>query len=168
MASEPSKHESMAATVLRGTAQDVGLHEVSVFICDPCLDGKGGVCHTPGCLLIRCTGPDIPIRSRIEEEADDLRIARDQAVAAIVRLGHSEHCACRLAWGDGECECGGPTLSSDVTYPGAVASERARVVAFLRALGDRARTTMQGNPRPYEDMADAIERGEHEEMPYAR
>ena len=24
---------------------------------------------------------------------------------AIVRTGHTDHCARRLAWGDGECEC---------------------------------------------------------------
>lgn len=28
------------------------------------------------------------------------------AIRAIVRLGHTDHCAKRLAWGDGECECG--------------------------------------------------------------
>lgn len=23
-----------------------------------------------------------------------------------VKEGHTEHCACRFVWGDGECECG--------------------------------------------------------------
>ena len=33
----------------------------------------------------------------MHSEAD--RIRRYQ------RLGHTHHCACRIVWGDGECEC---------------------------------------------------------------
>lgn len=42
------------------------------------------------------------------DEAEAAKIehgAAMDAIAAIVRLGHTEHCAKRLAWGDGECEC---------------------------------------------------------------
>lgn len=31
-------------------------------------------------------------------------------MAVAVLLGHTEHCACRIAFGDGECECGCPRL----------------------------------------------------------
>ena len=27
-------------------------------------------------------------------------------ILALEAKGHSHHCACRLVWGDGECECG--------------------------------------------------------------
>jgi hypothetical protein len=30
----------------------------------------------------------------------------DGAMTAIIRMGHTSHCAHRLAFGDGECECG--------------------------------------------------------------
>ena len=35
----------------------------------------------------------------------DASRACQQAIDAIVRIGHTDHCARRLAWGDGECEC---------------------------------------------------------------
>lgn len=28
-----------------------------------------------------------------------------EEIARLERDGHSYHCACRLVWGDGECEC---------------------------------------------------------------
>lgn len=42
---------------------------------------------------------------------EDFELARDgflaggQALDAVVRLGHTRHCAKRQAWGDGQCEC---------------------------------------------------------------
>lgn len=38
------------------------------------------------------------------EEAEE---AADGLLRALVNEGHTKHCARRLAWGDGECECGG-------------------------------------------------------------
>ncbi len=35
-----------------------------------------------------------------EEHADELR-----EIEVFERQGHTPHCACRLVWGDGECEC---------------------------------------------------------------
>ncbi len=42
---------------------------------------------------------------RLRRGRDDMGIAAEQAIDAIVRTGHTDHCARRLAWGDGECEC---------------------------------------------------------------
>jgi hypothetical protein len=39
------------------------LNYVGLAICDACLDGEGGECHTPGCALWLSTAPDIPIRN---------------------------------------------------------------------------------------------------------
>lgn len=36
-----------------------------IYICDSCLDGKGGFCNTPGCVFIRKSAPDISIRDEI-------------------------------------------------------------------------------------------------------
>ena len=27
-------------------------------------------------------------------------------IKTLVKCGHTYHCACRITWGDGECECG--------------------------------------------------------------
>ena len=35
-----------------------------------------------------------------EEEADNIVKTK-----ALQRQGHTLHCACRIVWGDGECEC---------------------------------------------------------------
>ena len=37
-----------------------------LLICDACIDGDGGECHTPECLLWLCRAPDLPLRDRIE------------------------------------------------------------------------------------------------------
>ena len=39
------------------------------------------------------------------EQRDIASDASAGAIAAIVRMGHHDHCAKRLAWGDGVCEC---------------------------------------------------------------
>jgi hypothetical protein len=35
---------------------------VRLWLCDPCLDGAGGECHSPGCALWINRAPDIPLR----------------------------------------------------------------------------------------------------------
>jgi len=56
---------SVARFFPRNTAPR-GLNLVSnVHICDQCLDGAGGECHTPGCILFLNRGPDIPIRDSV-------------------------------------------------------------------------------------------------------
>jgi hypothetical protein len=38
---------------------------VQLRLCDPCLDGVGGECHTPGCSLWINRAPDLPIRNGV-------------------------------------------------------------------------------------------------------
>lgn len=35
-------------------------------ICSACLDGEGGECHTPGCILWINRAPDLPIRDALK------------------------------------------------------------------------------------------------------
>lgn len=39
------------------------VHTVQIPMCDLCLDGAGGECHTPGCIFWINRAPDLPIRS---------------------------------------------------------------------------------------------------------
>lgn len=39
----------------------------TVPICSACLDGEGGECHTPGCILWINRAPDLAIRSMLVE-----------------------------------------------------------------------------------------------------
>lgn len=48
-------------------------------------------------------------RDQLEERLDQMCDARDGAIRAIERMGHTAHCARRLAWGDGACECASPS-----------------------------------------------------------
>lgn len=41
---------------------DVGVRECLIYLCDLCLDGAGGECHTPGCCLFLAQAPDLPLR----------------------------------------------------------------------------------------------------------
>jgi hypothetical protein len=41
------------------------LNRAVVIICDACLRGDGGECHTPGCVFWMSRAPDILIRDRI-------------------------------------------------------------------------------------------------------
>jgi hypothetical protein len=45
-------------------------------------------------------------RDEWKERADDMSTAANCAIDALVREGHTDHCAKRLAYGDGSCECG--------------------------------------------------------------
>lgn len=47
-----------------------GLH-----ICDLCLDGAGGECHVPGCILWINRAPDLPIREQIVDFGGSIRDA---------------------------------------------------------------------------------------------
>lgn len=33
------------------TTKESIVHEVAIHLCEPCLNGEGGECHTPGCAL---------------------------------------------------------------------------------------------------------------------
>ncbi|KKK96708.1 hypothetical protein LCGC14_2660050 [marine sediment metagenome] len=38
-----------------------------IYMCEACLDGAGGECHTPGCILWINRAPDLAIRATIIE-----------------------------------------------------------------------------------------------------
>lgn len=38
---------------------------VQIRLCDHCLDGAGGECHTPGCALWMNRAPDVSLRDRV-------------------------------------------------------------------------------------------------------
>lgn len=42
--------------------QEIPVRLVQLRLCDLCLDGKGGECHTPGCSLWLNRAPDAPVR----------------------------------------------------------------------------------------------------------
>lgn len=52
---------------------------------------------------------DMSVESFLREERGRL----DDAMAAIIRLDHTRHCAHRMAFGDGLCECGKIDLQGD-------------------------------------------------------
>ena len=41
------------------------LETVTLTLCNACLDGKGGECHTPGCALWMIRAPDVSIRAKV-------------------------------------------------------------------------------------------------------
>jgi hypothetical protein len=41
---------------------EIPVRLVQLWLCDPCLDGMGGQCHTPGCALWINRAPDLPLR----------------------------------------------------------------------------------------------------------
>ena len=44
-----------------------------------------------------------------EREKEAWKIEHQEELKEIDKLrdqGHTHHCACRIVWGDGECECG--------------------------------------------------------------
>lgn len=42
--------------------EEIVVHHVLIALCDPCLDGAGGECHSPGCALWLHSAPDISLR----------------------------------------------------------------------------------------------------------
>lgn len=46
--------------------QLVAIRRVTLVLCDSCLLGRGGECHTPGCALWMNRAPDVPIGSKCE------------------------------------------------------------------------------------------------------
>lgn len=37
-----------------------------IWLCDLCVQGKGGICHVPGCALIRCKAPGLALDTENE------------------------------------------------------------------------------------------------------
>lgn len=45
---------------------DVNAVTGTIPICDQCIDGVGGECHSPGCLFWASKAPDVPLRDKLE------------------------------------------------------------------------------------------------------
>lgn len=54
---------STGATAAPDPDPEIAVRLVQLWLCDPCLDGAGGECHTPGCSLWMHSAPDIPVRN---------------------------------------------------------------------------------------------------------
>lgn len=52
-----------------GAPDEIPLHRVQLTLCEPCIDGEGEECHTPGCDLF-LHAVDIPILPAREQIAD--------------------------------------------------------------------------------------------------
>jgi hypothetical protein len=52
-----------AATPRRADEPEIPVRLVQLWLCDLCLDGTGGECHTPGCALWINRAPDLALRS---------------------------------------------------------------------------------------------------------
>lgn len=50
----------------------MSLRKVTLTLCEPCIQGAGGECHTPGCALWMNRAPDIPINLEPVEVCDEL------------------------------------------------------------------------------------------------
>ena len=49
----------------------VRLRKVTIWLCEPCVNGEGGECHSPGCALWINRAPDIPVLDAMS--VDELR-----------------------------------------------------------------------------------------------
>lgn len=69
----------------------ITVRRVTLWLCDPCLDGAGGECHTPGCALWINRAPDLPLRDSpmvtVHDETGDSRFSTDPEALAWAR-GH--------------------------------------------------------------------------------
>lgn len=43
------------------TPVEIPLARVTLDVCQACLKGEGGECHTPGCAFWMSTAPDVPL-----------------------------------------------------------------------------------------------------------
>lgn len=53
----------MTATPGQADGPEIPVHLVRLWLCELCLDGKGGECHSPGCALFLNRAPDVGIRN---------------------------------------------------------------------------------------------------------
>jgi hypothetical protein len=60
------------------------LQTVVLTLCDACLDGTGGECHTPGCALWISTAPDIPLRDRARHESEAAKVTVDHPALVLL------------------------------------------------------------------------------------
>ena len=41
--------------------QEIPVRDVTISLCELCINGAGGECHTPGCALWMNRAPDLPV-----------------------------------------------------------------------------------------------------------
>lgn len=66
------------------------VRRVIVNLCELCLNGAGGECHTPGCVLWLNRGPDLALHPELIEDAGDAELARIRALALKHLVGGEE------------------------------------------------------------------------------
>ena len=75
------------------------VHRVTLLLCAPCLDGAGGECHTPGCVMWLNRAPDLPLRfSPFVESIDGV----DNLPLVLEQLNRSMYLTACMAAGDAE------------------------------------------------------------------
>lgn len=75
----------VAASDTSGCGDDVvAVRRVTLDICDMCLSGAGGVCHVPGCALIRKSAPDIALDPSCYDVAIDAEPKPKRTLADVV------------------------------------------------------------------------------------
>lgn len=76
--------------------EEIPVRRVTLWLCDLCLDGAGGQCHTPGCALWINRAPDLPLRNSPMVTVHDKlsaaleEIKANQRLASDASLGFSQ------------------------------------------------------------------------------
>lgn len=74
--------------------QEIPVRLVRLWLCDLCLDGAGGECHTPGCALWINRAPDLSLRNSpmvtILDDATAAAVTADGQWLRIAFMGHVE------------------------------------------------------------------------------
>lgn len=66
------------------------VRRVIVNLCDLCIGGAGGECHTPGCILFLNRGPDMQLHPELIEDAStDALFAQVEALRAKLNTPHT-------------------------------------------------------------------------------
>lgn len=51
----------------------------AIYLCDPCVKGVGGECHTPGCSMFLNRAPDLPLRPPMTVPIQEFRCGQVEA-----------------------------------------------------------------------------------------
>lgn len=76
---------------------EIPVHLVQLHLCDPCIDGEGEQCHTPGCSLFLNRPPDIGLRGNpsvtitAETPATAGTVTGTPRAFLDLRCGHEHH-----------------------------------------------------------------------------
>jgi len=78
---------------LDGTDKGADVRQVELSLCDLCLDGAGGECHTPGCALYLNRAPDLALRnSPMVGSIDGARFCQQCGEQRVVPGAHCSKC----------------------------------------------------------------------------